>query len=86
MYTEQLAILLFLAANGLASQGPINQGPRVQMPMDQSHAARMPRGGAERVGLSLKLDPRLKRYRKPPAWKVAPNKPQDPTVLFASLD
>ena len=81
MYTEQLAILLFLAANGLASQGPINQGH-----MDQAHMARMPRGGAERVGLSLKLDPRLQRFRNLPAGKVARNKRQDPTVLFASLD
>lgn len=81
MYTEQLAILLFLAANGLASQGPINQGH-----MDQAHMARMPRGGAERVGLSLKLDPRLQRSRNLHARKVARNKPQDQTVLFASLD
>ncbi|MBK9326472.1 MAG: hypothetical protein IPN00_09100 [Hydrogenophilales bacterium] len=81
MYTEQLAILLFLAANGLASQGPINQGH-----MDQAHMARMPRGGAERVGLSLKLDPRLQRFRNLQAGKVARNKRQDPTVLFASLD
>ena len=83
MYTEQLAILLFLAANGLASQGPINQGHRDQIHMDQAHMARMPRGGAERVGLSLKLDPRLQRFQ---AGKVARNKRQDPTVLFASLD
>ena len=81
MYTEQLAILLFLAANGLASQGPINQGH-----MDQAHMARMPRGGAERVGLSLKLDPRLQRFRNLQAGKVARNKRQDPIVLFASLD
>jgi hypothetical protein len=48
MYSEQLAVLLFIAATHAAGPGLANQ------PM-----AQMPRGGAERIGLQVKGAPRL---------------------------
>jgi len=76
MYTEQLAILLLVAANGLTSQGIIDPG----------HMARMPRGGAEQVSVNLKLDPRLKGFRNPYTGKVVQKRTPRKDVLFASLD
>lgn len=48
MYSEQLAVFLFIAATQIAGQGVATQ------PM-----AQVPRGGVERVGLHLKTNPRL---------------------------
>jgi hypothetical protein len=52
MYSEQLAVLLFIAATQIAGQGVATQ------PM-----AQVPRGGVERVGLNVKLDPRVTRAK-----------------------
>lgn len=52
MYSEQLAVLLFIAATQIAGQGATTQ------PM-----AQVPRGGVERVGLNVKLDPRVTRAK-----------------------
>ncbi len=48
MYSEQLAVLLFIAATQLAGQGVVSQP-----------TAQVPRGGIERVGLQMKANPRL---------------------------
>ncbi|OYY93854.1 MAG: hypothetical protein B7Y41_09135 [Hydrogenophilales bacterium 28-61-23] len=50
MYSEQLAVLLFIAATQMANQGATTQ------PM-----AQVPRGGVERVGLHMKMNPRLSK-------------------------
>jgi hypothetical protein len=52
MYSEQLAVLLFIAATQIAGQGVATQ------PM-----AQVPRGGVERVGLNIKLEPRVSRNK-----------------------
>lgn len=48
MFSEQLAVLLFIAATQVAGQGVSSQ------PM-----AQMPRGGAEKISLQAKADRRL---------------------------
>ena len=53
MYSEQLAVLLFIAATHLTGQGIASQP-----------TAQVPRGGIERVGLSMKANPRLSNASK----------------------
>lgn len=52
MYSEQLAVLLFIAATQIVGQGVATQ------PM-----AQVPRGGVERVGLNVNLNPRVARAK-----------------------
>ena len=52
MYSEQLAVLLFIAATQIAGQGVASQP-----------TAQVPRGGVERVGLNVKLNPRVARAK-----------------------
>jgi hypothetical protein len=74
MYSEQLAILLLIAANGLNSQANINAGP----------TARVPHGGTEQVSVNLKLDPRLNSYRNPYTRKIVQRKTSTSTAVLAS--
>jgi hypothetical protein len=76
MYSEQLAILLFVAAQGLAQQGAVIPG----------QVARLPRGGAEPVSVNLKLDPRLNSYRNPYTGKWWQKRVPLTDALFASND
>lgn len=76
MYSEQLAILLLIAANGLAGQSNLNSGP----------TARLPQGGAEHLSVNLKLDPRLNSYRNPYTRKIVQRKTSTQAALLASVD
>lgn len=76
MYSEQLAVFLFILANGMAGQGNMNAAP----------AARLPQGGAEQVSVNLKLDPRLNSYRNPYTGKIAQRKATPRPALLASVE
>jgi hypothetical protein len=76
MYSEQFAIILLIAANGLAGQANLNSVP----------AARLPQGGAEQVSVKLKLDPRLNGYRNPYTRKIAQRKTAIQPALLARVD
>ncbi len=76
MLTEQLAILLFVAASGLTG----NTGHFTEQ------TARVPRGGAEETKLVLKMDPLFAGFRNLHARRVPNRKSIDRTPLFANND
>jgi hypothetical protein len=76
MYSEQFAIILLIAANGLAGQTSLNSAP----------TARLPQGGAEQVSVNLKLDPRLNSYRNPYTRKIVQRKTATQPALLARAD
>ena len=76
MYSEQLAVLLLVAANSLSSQAPLHRTPE----------ARLPRGGGEEVSVNLKLDPRFQPWRSPTLRRAAARKALERDAFFASND
>lgn len=76
MYSEQLAILLLIAANGLSGPAQLNPGVN----------ARMSHNGADQVSVNLKLDPRLNSYRNPYTGKVVQRRTGAHPALLARAD
>ncbi len=76
MYSEQLAILLLIAANGLS--GPTQLNPGV--------GAQLPHSGRDQVSVNLKLDPRLNSYRNPYTRKIVQRRTGAQPALLASAD
>jgi hypothetical protein len=76
MYSEQLAVFLLIAANGLAGQANLNSGP----------AATMPYGRGDQNSVNLKLDPRLHSYRNPYTRKIVQRKMATQPALLARVD
>lgn len=76
MYSEQLAILLLIAANNLSGPAPLNPGV----------SARTPQGGADQISVNLKLDPRLNSYRNPYTGKIVQRRTGSQPALLARAD
>ncbi len=74
MYSEQLAILLLIAANSLAGPAQLSPG------------ARAPEDGPDQAGVNLKLDPRLNSYRNPYTGKLVQRRSLSRAGLLASAD
>jgi hypothetical protein len=73
MYSEQLAILLLVAANHLSTPVPVT-GP----------AARLPEPFPSVQSVNLKLDPQLRAYRNPYTGKVVQRWASPKPALLAS--
>ena len=76
MYSEQLAILLLIAANGLSGNPPTTPGV----------VAKTPQGNSEQISVSLKLDPRLNSHRNPYTRKIAQRRAGAQSDLLARAD